>query len=552
MLSQHIEAGLMTVSAAAVTDVILVALVLIFLLSYYFKRNHKHQMFTGYTPTLLTSLGILGTFVGIVIGLLGFDATDIDSSIAPLLEGLKTAFTSSLAGMLLSIIYKGLVTFGVLIPATTEVVDDDDVGSADFYNLMKTQIEGVEQLKRAIAGDDESSLVGVLKLHRADSMDHYRVIQKSIGELADRAERQEQAFAEFQTTLWQHFKEFSEMLSKSATEQVIEALNQVIKDFNDKLTEQFGENFKKLNEAVEKLVIWQDNYKDQLNDMGEKYALGVAAIGKTQESVTAISEEAKAIPTSMADLNKVMEVNQHQIQELDRHLEAFKDVRDKAVDAVPEIRSQIDMAIKGAQEANTVLAEGMNESAKNMHKILSDGSEDFKNNVSQANAALTEASQTTANSSEEIKNQLSSAIEEINNHMRNMLSEIQEGGRELNTSYKEAGEALISETGRWNSEFSKAIEDTRENLAATISEQAQSHRDQADRVFRSLEKSIEDALSSTGESVKKQVDMIDKSAEAEITKVMESMGKALGSISGQFTHDYQELVGAMKKVVDQR
>src|SRR5690554_1149518 len=140
MLSQHIEAGLMTVSAAAVTDVILVALVLIFLLSYYFKRNHKHQMFTGYTPTLLTSLGILGTFVGIVIGLLGFDATDIDSSIAPLLEGLKTAFTSSLAGMLLSIIYKGLVTFGVLIPATTEVVDDDDVGSADFYNLMKTQI----------------------------------------------------------------------------------------------------------------------------------------------------------------------------------------------------------------------------------------------------------------------------------------------------------------------------------------------------------------------------------------------------------------------------
>ena len=64
---------------------------------------------------------------------------------------------------------------------------------------------------------------------------------------------------------------FAELLSKSATTAVIEALKSVIQDFNNNLTEQFGDNFKQLNEAVYKLVIWQENYKGQMQDMGEKY-----------------------------------------------------------------------------------------------------------------------------------------------------------------------------------------------------------------------------------------------------------------------------------------
>ena len=53
------------------------------------------------------------------------------------------------------------------------------------------------------------------------------------------------------------------MMSKLATEQVIAALKTVIQDFNNNLTEQFGENFKQLNTAVLELVTWQENYKQQ-------------------------------------------------------------------------------------------------------------------------------------------------------------------------------------------------------------------------------------------------------------------------------------------------
>ena len=48
--------------------------------------------------------GIILTFYGIWVGLAGFDVTNIDASIPQLLEGLKTAFASSLAGLTTSMV----------------------------------------------------------------------------------------------------------------------------------------------------------------------------------------------------------------------------------------------------------------------------------------------------------------------------------------------------------------------------------------------------------------------------------------------------------------
>lgn len=559
MLSSLLENYFNHIQAATITEIFLWVLLIIFIAAFLCKRDHRFPLFTAYTPTLLTSLGILGTFAGIIIGLLQFDTLDIDSSIGPLLDGLKTAFISSLTGMLLSIVYKVLVTFGVGIKKQEELVDDDEIASVDFYKVMKAQVESIDQLKKAIAGDDESSLIGVMKLQKSDAADHHKstkvqmnLIIDSLTELTAQRKKQAERFEAFENTLWQQMQGFADMLSKSATEQVIEALKQVIQDFNNNLIDQFGDNFKALNEAVYKLVEWQDNYKQQLAEMGDKYALGVEAITKTESSVASISEEAKLIPEAMKTLHDVVEVNQHQINELDKHLQAFADIRDKAVAAVPEIREQIDMAISGAAAANDALAVGMKDSAEKIQRALAEGVDDFKNNVNQTNAALIEASQTTANSSEEIRNQFSDALEDINNNMRNLFASLEKSGKELTSSYQEAGQNLINDTGVISNDLAAALDDMRTRFDSSMQEQAKRHHEQADRVFKGLERTIEDALSNTGESVQKQVAMIDKTAEQEIEKVMTSMGSALASISGRFTDDYTKLVQQMKAIVERR
>ena len=85
--------------ASQITDLFLVVILFTLILSLYFKFREIASSFTQYAPTLLTSIGILGTFTGIIAGLLNFDTKDIDTSIGPLLEGLKTAFITSLFGM---------------------------------------------------------------------------------------------------------------------------------------------------------------------------------------------------------------------------------------------------------------------------------------------------------------------------------------------------------------------------------------------------------------------------------------------------------------------
>ena len=56
-------------------------------------------------PNLFPTIGILGTFVGIAIGLWNFDVTNIKGSMPELLTGLKTAFLVSIFGVFLLLVF---------------------------------------------------------------------------------------------------------------------------------------------------------------------------------------------------------------------------------------------------------------------------------------------------------------------------------------------------------------------------------------------------------------------------------------------------------------
>lgn len=106
MLASSIEQVIVDFGSANITELFIVFMLVLFLLAILLRIVGKQHAFRQYTPTLLTSIGILGTFCGIVAGLLGFDVNSIDTSIDMLLAGMKTAFTTSLVGMGLSILYK--------------------------------------------------------------------------------------------------------------------------------------------------------------------------------------------------------------------------------------------------------------------------------------------------------------------------------------------------------------------------------------------------------------------------------------------------------------
>lgn len=560
----------------------------------FLKYRNKAHSFTDYVPTLLTSLGILGTFLGIVVGLLNFDVKNIDGSITALLAGLKTAFITSIVGTGLAIVYRGIVV-PWLNTSVSETSIEEDVTAAHLLGALKEQQESLEQLRKTLGADTESSLIGQLKLLRSDINDNSRKIQQalepvstSLQSLQQDSAAQRDAFKVFEDRLWIKLQDFADMMSKSATEQVINALKEVIKNFNDDLVEQFGDNFKLLNEAVKELVIWQENYKVQIADMVEQYRLGVQAISSTEKSVAEISTESKAIPEAMANLKQVIELNQGELSKLENHLNAFKDIRDRAVEAVPEIRRQIDMTV--TEITNSVLAandhyktlitesdkyvqqhiqasnalldkfvtntntgvetigKSLLESSQKVERAVTEGADEFRARVSESNSTLQQTANELTNSTEQMRDYLNDAVQDMNENIRDMVNGLVEEARGISKTLSEANKSLITDTTQMRDSVTQGIDSMQRRLESGVEELLASINRNLNTAFGNMDSALRDQVAKTGTSIDKQIGMMDESMQRELERVMRSMGSALAQISNQFVNDYGRLVSKMHAI----
>jgi chromosome segregation ATPase len=483
MFSNGLESLLGAASADTVTNIFisLTLAVLIFALAF------RQSRFADQAPTLMTSLGILGTFVGVVVGLLHFNPAHIDQSIAGLLSGLKTAFFTSLVGMSSSIIFKNIDTLFFASRRDSNETKQN-VTPDDIFKEMRHQTESLRGLKAAIEGQEEGSLIGQFKLLRSD-----------IGDFRTEQQRSRQAFDE---RLWSELQSFSEMLSKSATEQVIDALRQVIVEFNQRLTEQFGDNFQRLDNSVKKLVEWQAQYKDQVETMSDQYRQSVESLLATREAVAGVGEECKEIPLAMAELKNVLQVNQHQIAELQRHLDAFVQVRDKAIEAVPRINQQL-----------TAIGIDLKQGAENMKLVMLEGATEFRDSVTRTNTAMND-----------MANSVASQAEETSSHLRDL-------SRELQTSNHE----IIHEIGTQTGNLRNQLEDTVGQVMTTL-------RNNTESTLTGVEQQIEKALNHTGEGVNRQLAALDEALQQELNRAMSELGSALATIASHIVDKYQEHV----------
>lgn len=542
-LAASLESLLGQISAQSVTNLFLFLLIGVLLLAIVSSRRGKHGQLVQYAPNLLTSLGILGTFVGIVIGLLGFDTADIDGSIGPLLAGLKTAFITSLAGMFMAIVFKILDGTG-LIAAPTPAEEPESATPEQVLGSMMRQERALMKLTKAIAGDEETTLISQIRLMRSDQTDGQKALREEI-------QAQRKTFGEFQERLWSQMETFAEMLSKSATEQVINALKEVISDFNKNLTEQFGENFKRLDASVQKLVEWQENYREQLDQMSEQYAEGVKAIGHTREMVGQIEADTKKIPETMDSLKSLLETTQHQLAELERHLDAFRDMRDRAVEAVPQIKSQVDSIVEDVTKAARDSGERISKVTEQMQDSLITGMDDFQNSVSRTNEGLTTASDALATKSDEISEQLTVSVKEINEQVRDLVERMNEGSKSVSETLSEANLDLKRNTTEVQEKVGQSIEEMNGRVEKAMEELTRHHLDASSRASQALSKELGRSVEDTKEAVNTQLKMIDEVQKKEISRVMNEMGNALAQISNQFTKDYRRLTDQMQKIVGQ-
>lgn len=136
------------VTLSVCVGIILLAWTVILICILFWKQKNKLQeckRTIDQFPSVLSTLGVLGTFWGITTGLYGFNPSDLNKSIPILLEGLKTAFYTSLLGMISSMIINFIINkiydnYEAGLPANQDEAAARICNAVEAMSIQNTQL----------------------------------------------------------------------------------------------------------------------------------------------------------------------------------------------------------------------------------------------------------------------------------------------------------------------------------------------------------------------------------------------------------------------------
>lgn len=304
----------------------------------------KHKRTVDAYPSIVSTLGVFGTFLGITIGLTGFDVNDLTRSIPILLGGLKTAFYTSLCGMGGSLLLRHLCTDIKLdkedggisstdaaikelgkgvremsttlvsaIKETRDVVRQMGDSQTSFYTQLLEMEKNCEE-KRAnvdstlsrlaiIQGEQMASQRNMgLSLASIDSAN--KRIEESLGEIVDAQSANTSTFDEMNEEL----KKFSQIL-RSEVDEIEDKMEDTNKLLTNKFDE-FSELLKKSNTEALVNVMKKvtEEFQKQMNDLISRLVQeNFAKLNESVEKLNTWQEENKAMIESLTKQYHQME-----------------------------------------------------------------------------------------------------------------------------------------------------------------------------------------------------------------------------------------------------
>lgn len=302
----------------------LALIIIIGVLTLYFQLYRYSSRTAEAAPTILTSIGIFGTFLGVALGLNDFDTTNLRDSVPQLLSGLKTAFWSSIAGLFGALTIK----FRAVMDATKGEEHHNRTASIDDLNVALLGI------RDSLVGENQHSMIQVMELLRVESKRHSDDLRADM-------------------------KNYQTEMVEANTQALIDALGAVMRDFNTKIDEQYGDNFKRLNESVGKMLEWQVQYKEQLNELASNQErIGQAMVHATNafEGMVGHAESFNGISESLGDMLKGLNT---QRDVLDKHLTGLARLVTEAGEGLPQLEERMVFLTSGLADALGVYNERM-------------------------------------------------------------------------------------------------------------------------------------------------------------------------------------------------
>ena len=470
-------------------------------------------------PGVFVSMGIFGTFLGLVLGLSDLridDLANLKQGVGHLLSGLSLAFYTSLLGILLSIIFSILYRWRInslekaflkidALFCTLFPFQSYERYMRRFYDLQADIKHGLQTLATDVAtkiADTMEPAIGeAFQKHLLPVMqDLHSFIKKNLDETR---EQQSTILEGFNRNLSQMSNVISKHFESSQRKQS-EAMETVLKQYVDNMNDTFKSQFNDMGRLIEETTKSQSDIKEQLveftNHLKAQFEVQRELIGQTSrageilgeslDSLENISQKLKSSADDIASAAALLETSAIKAKE---GLDILKDSMERQIDTMTETREELEITwrttTESAKSVVDYIRETIRELGEGIGENLVQALDAFDGKVAEVverfSGTLFEASQTIEEipsliayleksinlMSSDISN-LRSSFDDFNNSTQNLMAANIDKAITATEGIAEGAEKISSAVGATQeifTDFSEKLRINTENIEEKVS-----------------------------------------------------------------------------------
>ena len=478
---------------------ILVAYILYFFLK---EKQYSKESVLG---NIASTIGVLGTFVGISIGLWKFNPNDITSSVPLLLSGMKIAFATSIIGMAASIFMKYIA-----------LKNEDEENIDDIMELFNTMIAESRNVNNTLIENQKQT---------------ENVLNK-VSEI----------WASHQENLTVELK--SEILNLNNN--TISKQEELIGEFK-----KLGECFTLLNSGVNNLLTWQENYKETIENTTKELETVIQTIHNADESIESISKNSSLIKENNEKLSEVLkEINKTQNVIIDSN-KSIIEISNTAKESIPQINEHFTNIDNRTKESTAYLQTLISENLNNIKSYLEKITEDV----------LSKTTQSIYENNRQFKYEISEHISQCKMLIYSLKDLIPDINEHLLSTQKRFNKTLIH--------FNEEVQNSFKENTYEINKQVQLLKENTANINNTLDdtislstKRLENITVATSNQIKtmaeemeklcvRKIEKLDNTLIEEFTDALSCLAGQLVTISEGFSGDYYRLLEELKEAFAQ-
>ena len=478
---------------------ILVAYILYFFLK---EKQYSKESVLG---NIASTIGVLGTFVGISIGLWKFNPNDITSSVPLLLSGMKIAFATSIIGMAASIFMKYIA-----------LKNEDEENIDDIMELFNTMIAESRNVNNTL-------------------IENQKQTENALNKVSE---------------IWASHQENLTVELKS---EILNLNNNTISKQEELIGEskKLGECFTLLNSGVNNLLTWQENYKETIENTTKELETVIQTIHNADESIESISKNSSLIKENNENLSEVLkEINKTQNVIIESN-KSIIEISNTAKESIPQINEHFTNIDNRTKESTAYLQTLISENLNNIKSYLEKITEDV----------LSKTTQSIYENNRQFKYEISEHISQCKMLIYSLKDLIPDINEHLLSTQKRFNKTLIH--------FNEEVQNSLRENTLEINKQVQLLKENTANINNTLDdtisestKRLENITIATSNQIKtmaeemeklcvRKIEKLDNTLIEEFTDALSCLAGQLVTISEGFSEDYYRLLEELKEAFAQ-